>query len=166
MHNIRLFFRNPQGCLLWTISIDPAGLHFQTQAIDEMFGVKRQRRAALYRDVSIEFGGFDDPKLFDTGEAAMGDGELIDHGNTEPRLDQRADRRAEPRTDGYVVLEFLAGKDLGHDAPIGIGRINANQRITDDFRRRDLLAARKLMPDRHDAEQLARRKRQEVEAGV
>src|SRR6476660_6671803 len=99
--------------------------------MDEMLDVKRQRRTTFHRDVSIEFRGFDDPKQFDTREAAMGDGELIDDGDTEPCLDQRADRRAEPRTDSYIVLEFLAGKDLGHDAPIGIGRINANQRITD-----------------------------------
>ena len=98
MRNIMLFFRKPQSRLRWTISTKPAGLHLQTQATDEMFGVKRKRRAPLYRDVSIELGGFDDSKQFDTRKAAMGDGELIDDGDAEPRLDQRADRGTEPRS--------------------------------------------------------------------
>lgn len=94
----------------------------------------------------------------------MGNGELIDDGDTQSCLDQRADRRAEPRTDGDIVVELLTRKDSGHDAPIGISRVNADQRIADDFRRGNLLASSKFMPDRDDAEQLARRKRQEVEA--
>ena len=68
-----LFFRDPQRYLRWPISTEPACLHFQTQAMDEMFDVKRQWGAAFHRDVSIEFGGFDDPQKFDTGEAAMRD---------------------------------------------------------------------------------------------
>ena len=89
------------------ISTKPAGLHFQTQAMDEMFDVKRQRGAAFHRDIGLEFRGFHNPQKFDTGEAAMCDGELVNDGDTEPCLDQRADRRAEPSPNGYIVLEFL-----------------------------------------------------------
>ena len=78
---------------------------------------------------------------FDAGIAAMGHGELVDHGDAEPGLDQRADRGAEPRPDGDVVVEFVAGEDLGHDPAIGIVGIDADQRIADDFGGRDLLAA-------------------------
>ena len=52
----------------------------------------------------------------------MGDGELIDDGDAEAGLDQRADGGAEPRADGDVVVEFLAGEDLGHDPAIGVSR--------------------------------------------
>src|SRR5215475_8277201 len=96
----------------------------------------------------------------------MGKCELIDDSNTKPRLDERADGCAEPCTDGDIVVELLAGKDSRHDPPVGICRVNAYQRVADDIRRGNLLAACKLMPHRHDAEQLPRRKRQEVEAGV
>ena len=58
----------------------------------------------------------------------MRDSELIDDSNTEPCLDQRATVRAEPRTDGHIVVELLASKDFGHDPPVWIGRVNANKR--------------------------------------
>ena len=86
----------------------------------------------------------DDPQQFYAGKAAMGDGELIDHRDAEPCLDQRADRGAEPRPDGDVVVQFIAREHLGHDAPVGIVGIDADQRIADDFRRGDLLAACQL----------------------
>ena len=40
----------------------------------------------------------------------MRDRELVDHGDAEPGLDQRADRGAEPRPDGDVVGQFLRAK--------------------------------------------------------
>src|ERR1700676_283061 len=162
-HNILLFLGDAQGSLGRPVSTETAGLHFQTKAMDEMFDVKRQRRATLHRDVSLEFGRFGYTYQFETWKAAMGNRELIDDGDTEPGLDQRAHRGAEPRADGDIVVELLAGKDFGHDAPVGIRWVDADQRIADDFRRRNLLAACKWMPDRNDAEQLARRQRHEVE---
>ncbi len=96
----------------------------------------------------------------------MGDGELIDHRDPEPGLDQRADRGAKPRPDRDVVAEFIAGEDFGHDAAIGVVGIDADQGIADDFRRRDLLAAGQLVAIGDDAEQFTRGQRQEVEAGM
>src|SRR5258706_7558493 len=148
------------------VLFEPEGLHFRTQAMDEMLDVKRQRRAALHRDVSIEFGTVDDAQQFNAGETAMGNGELIDDGDTKPGLDQDADRSAEPGANGDIVVELLAGKDFGHDATIGVSRINPYQRIADDFRCGYLLATRKFMAFGDDAKQLARRKGQEVEARV
>src|SRR5450631_283402 len=134
--------------------------------MDEMFDVKRLRRATFHRNVSFEFGGFDDWYQFEAGKAVVRNSELVHDGDTKSRLYQRANGRAEPRTDGDVVIELLAAKDFGHDAPVRISWVNADQRITDDFRRRNLLAAGKWVTDRNDADQFARRKRQEVEAGV
>ena len=131
-----------------------------------MLDVKRQRRTALHGDVGIEFGRLDDTQQFDAGIATMRDGELIDHRDAEPRLDQRADRGAEPRPDRDVVAEFVAGKDLGHDPAVGIGGVDADQRIADHFRSRNLLAPGEFVSKRHDAKQFARCQRQEVEAGV
>jgi len=53
-----------------------------------MLDVKRQRRAALHCNVSIEFGGLDDSEDFDTRVATMGYGELIDDCDTKPGLAQ------------------------------------------------------------------------------
>src|SRR5882757_433064 len=164
--NILLFPGAAYGRLRRPISTESAGLHFQPQTMDEMLDVKRLRRTALHRNVSFEFGGFDDWYQFEAGKAAMGNSELVHDGDTQSRLYQRADGRAKPRTDGDVVFEFLAGKNFGHDAPVGISWVNADQRIADDFRRGNLLAACKWVTERDDAEQLARRKGQEVEAGV
>src|SRR3954466_10088809 len=140
--------------------------HFRAQAFDEMLDMERQRRAAFHRNVSVEPGRLDNPEQLDAGIAAMGDGELVDHGNAEAGLDQRAYGGAEARADGDVVTEFLARKYLRHDPPIGIVGIDADQRIADDLGSRDLLASREFVPRRYDAEQLARRQRQEIEAGM
>jgi hypothetical protein len=86
-HNIMLFFADTWHLRPRSISFEREGLHFRTQALDEMLDVKRQRRAALHRDVSIEFGRFDDSQLFNAGETAVGNGELIDDGDTKPGLD-------------------------------------------------------------------------------
>ena len=40
----------------------------------------------------------------------MRDGELVDDGDAEPGLDQRADGGAEPRPDRDVVGQFIAAK--------------------------------------------------------
>jgi hypothetical protein len=45
--------------------------------------------------------------------------ELIDDGKPEPGLYQRADGVAEAGTDGDVVGQFVAHKQLRHDAAIG-----------------------------------------------
>src|SRR5258708_2273428 len=149
--NSLLFLGASKGRLRRPISTEPAGLHFQPQAIDEMFDVKRLRRAALHSNVSFEFGWFNDWYQFEAGKTAVGNSNVGRDGNTEPRLYQRADGRAEPRTDGDVVVELLPPKDLGHDASVGISWVNADQRIADDFRRRNLLAACKWVTDRDDA---------------
>ncbi len=80
-----LFFRDPHRNLRWPISTKPAGLHFQTQAMDEMFDVKRRWGAAFHRDASIEFGGFHDPQKFNAGEAAMRDGAIPSPALTSPQ---------------------------------------------------------------------------------
>src|SRR5712672_631002 len=96
--------------------------------MDEMLDVKRQRRAALHRDVSIEFGRFDDAQQFNAGETAMGNGELIDDGDTKPGLDQCADRGAEPGANGDIVVELLAGKDFVYVATIRLTRRSTHLR--------------------------------------
>src|SRR3954449_11509892 len=89
-----------------------AGAHLRAQALDVVLDVKRQWRATLHRDPGIEFGRLGNAQQFDAGIAAMGDGELIDHGDAESGLDQRADRGAEPRPYRDVVAEFLARENL------------------------------------------------------
>jgi hypothetical protein len=59
--NIMLFSWNARRRLLRRISCWAAGLHFRTQASDEMLDVKRQRRTTFHRDVSIELGRLNDP---------------------------------------------------------------------------------------------------------
>lgn len=166
VQNTLLFPRDPQGSLRKPIPTEPTCLHFQAQAMDKMFNVERQRRVTLDRDVGIQSGRLHDPYHFDTGEGAVSECELIDDSDTKSGLDERADCRAEPCADGDIVVELLAGKDFSHHPPIGICRVNANQWAADDFRRGKFLATRKLMPNRHNAKQLPRRERQEVEAGV
>src|SRR5580704_2789230 len=161
-HNMMLFSSDPRRLGPWSILFGPEGLHLGTQAMDEMLDVKRQRHAVLNRNVGIEFGRFDDSQLLNAWEPAIGDGELIDDGDTKTGLDQCADGSAEPCADGDIVAQFLAGEDFGHDAAIGVSRINADQRIPDHFRCGYLLATRKFVAFGDDAKQLARRKRKEV----
>src|SRR5882757_824134 len=98
--NILLFLEASQGRLRRPISTEPAGLHFQPQATDEMFDVKRLRRAAFHRNVSFEFRRFDDWYQLEAGKAAVRNSELVHDGDTQSRLYQRADGRTKPRTDG------------------------------------------------------------------
>src|SRR6478609_5707362 len=82
--------------------------HLGAQGLDEILDVKRQRRAALHRDIGVEPRRLGDLQELDAGIAAMGDRELVDDGDAESRLHQRADRRAEARANGDVVGEPVA----------------------------------------------------------
>src|SRR5271155_3803095 len=98
-HNIMLFFTDP-GCRRF--GAGPRGInraHLGAQTFDEMFDMQRERCTAFYRYVGIEPRRLGNPKQFDAGIAAMGDGELIDHRNSKAGLDQRADGGAEARLD-------------------------------------------------------------------
>ena len=77
--------------------------HFRPQALNEMFDVQRQRRAAFHRDVRVESRRLGDPKQVDAGITPMRDGELIDDRNSKTCLDQGTDGSAETRSDGDVV---------------------------------------------------------------
>src|SRR5258708_14682571 len=98
-HNIMLIFPSPRNGLLRPASHQSYGAHFRPQAVNKMFDVMRQRRAALHCDISVELGRLGDAQQFDAGIAAMGDGELIDHRDPEPGLDQRADLESKTRPD-------------------------------------------------------------------
>src|SRR4051795_2440881 len=140
--------------------------HLRAQGLDEVLDMKRQRRAALHRDIGIESRRLGDLDQLDAGIAPMGHRELVDDGDAEPRLHQRADRGAEAGADGDVVLEAVAREDLGHDPPVGIVGIDADQRIAGDLGGGDLLAAGELVARRHDAIELAGGERHEVEPGM
>src|SRR3979411_1708054 len=108
-----LFFTCPRRCRPQPVTLGSEGLHFGAQTRDEMLDVKRQWRAALHCNVSIEFGGLDDSEELDTRVATMGDGELIDDSDTKAGLDQCAHCGTESRPDGDIVTELLAGKKFG-----------------------------------------------------
>src|SRR6202163_3112952 len=107
-----LFFPNPRHRRPGTISAGFNRTHFRPQALDEMFDVERERRAAFHRDVSVESRGLGNPKQIDAGIAAMRDGELIDDCNSKTCLDQRADGCSETRSDGDVVGQLIAREYL------------------------------------------------------
>src|SRR4051812_36118248 len=140
--------------------------HLRAQGLDEILDMKRQRRAALHRDIGVESRRLGDLDQLDAGIAPMGHRELVDDGDAEPRLDQRTDRGAEAGADGDVVLEAVAREDLGHDPPVGIVGIDADQRIGRDLGGGDLLAPGELVARRHDGIELARGERHEVEPGM
>ena len=76
-----------------------------------MSGIGRQRRAALDRDEGIEAGRLRDLQKRHAGKAAMGYRKLVDDGNPEPGLDQRADGVAETRT-AQEAAAILNGRTL------------------------------------------------------
>src|ERR1700756_1678551 len=76
------------------------GLHLHPQRLDEMAGIRRERRAALDGDVGVETGRLLNFQQPDAGNAAMRHRELVDHGDPEARLHQRADGVAEAGADG------------------------------------------------------------------
>ena len=75
---------------------------------------------------------------------------LIDHRDPEPGLDQRADGRSEACTDRELVGKIPFTKDVGHDPPVGIARVDPDQRMPHDLscgnrsraRRADVLRGR------------------------
>ena len=78
--------------------------HFRTQTFDEMLDVKRQRRAAFHRNVSVEPCRLDDAQQFDAGITAMGDGKLVDHGNAETLLQEDGSPHTAHTTNPVPVL--------------------------------------------------------------
>src|SRR5216684_7749399 len=87
-HNTMLFFWDARHRRRGAVSAWVNRTHFRPQALDEMFDVQRERRAAFDRDVGVEASGLGDPKQLNAGIAAMRDGELIDDRNSKTCLDQ------------------------------------------------------------------------------
>src|SRR5216684_5390164 len=146
-----LFFSNARHRRPGSISAGFNRTHFRPQALDEMFDVERERRAAFHRDVSVESSGLGNSKEINAGIAAMSDGELIDDRDSKTCLDQRTDGCSETRPDGDVVGQFIAREYLGHDAPIGIVGVDSDEWVADHFSGGDLFPSREFMSLRHDA---------------
>src|SRR5512134_497376 len=72
-YNMMLFFAKPG------IGLSRRGFgrldrpHFRTQAFDEVLDVKRQRRSAFHRNISVEPGRLDYAQQFDAGVSAVRD---------------------------------------------------------------------------------------------
>src|SRR5712692_3240863 len=107
-HNTMLFFLDARHRRRGAVSAWVNRTHFRPQALNEMFDVQRERRAAFHSDVGVEASGLGDPNQLNAGIAAMRDGELIDHRNSKTCLDQGTDGGAETRSDGDVVGQFMA----------------------------------------------------------
>ena len=70
------------------------------------------------------------------------------------------------RADRDVVGQFVARKQLRHDAAVRIGRVDADQGKARHFGGRDPLATGERVILRHDAEQAAGGQRQEIQRGM
>ncbi len=91
--------------------------------------------------------------------------ELVDDGDTQAGLHQRADRGAESRLDDEIESEVLALEEPAHDAAIGVGRLDADHGVAHHVAGADLLPFRQRVVLRHDADEFPARERQEIHAG-
>jgi len=109
-------------------------VHPSAESGDEKLGDARQSRVVAEGDIGPERRILLDRNDSEAEAVLFGKGESIDHPDAEILADERADCHSEPRFDGCLISKPGAGENVGYDRPVGVARLDPNQRMGDDLR--------------------------------